>query len=376
MKQPSILVVDDEPDNFDVVETLLSRQNYQLHYAASGKTAIASLDTFQPDLILMDVMMPESDGIEVCRQIKALPQWQFVPIIMVTALSTRSDLAECLIAGADDFISKPVNGIELLARVQSMLRIKRQYDQIQALNQVQADTINCLEQNLAGLRGNLAASLAHELNTPLNGILGPLTLLKNHFDEMDKSGLLKMVEIAERSASRLADLTQKSLIYLELELAASQQKSISDAPTLLSQDMVETQLEAQAQRYDRRGDLIFAMEAAKVPLSEQYLHILFRELVDNALKFSPAGTAITIRSQVVGDRFNISIQDLGKGMTPQQIAQVDAFMQFGRSIYAQQGMGMGLKLAQRMVTLAGGQITISSYQQQKNTVEVALPIVN
>ena len=115
MNSPSILVVDDEPNNFDVIETFLSGLNYQLHYAADGKDAIASLDTYNPDLILLDVMMPEIDGIEVCRQIKGMLKWQAVPIIIVTALNSKLVLDRCLNAGADDFIDKPINAVELRA---------------------------------------------------------------------------------------------------------------------------------------------------------------------------------------------------------------------------------------------------------------------
>lgn len=373
MKSPSILVIDDEPDNFDVIEALLSRQDYQLHYADSGPAAIASLDACQPDLILLDVMMPGSDGIEVCRQIKALPQWQLVPIIMVTALSARSDLAHCLIAGADDFISKPVNGIELLARVQAMLRIKRQYDQIQNLVQTQTHTIAYLQQNLTALQGNLAANLAHELNTPLNGILGSLTLLQNHLNEMEQGEILQLLDITEKSARRLESLTQKSLIYLELELVANQQKTFEAMPAQLSDQALQADLKILAQRYNRSRDLVFAIETARIPLSERYLSILFRELVDNALKFSPVGTPITIRSQVAGDHVQISIHDLGRGMTADQIAKIDAFRQFGRSIYEQQGMGMGLKLVQKMVRLAAGQMDIHSHYQHNTTLTLTLP---
>jgi diguanylate cyclase len=134
MLQFSILVVDDEPNNFDVIETLLSGQNHRLHYAANGQEAIASLVTFNTDLILLDVMMPGMDGIEVCRYIKSMPQWEAVPIIMVTALATKQDLAQCLTTGADDFISKPVNRVELTARVRSMLRIRQQYQQLARFN--------------------------------------------------------------------------------------------------------------------------------------------------------------------------------------------------------------------------------------------------
>jgi len=105
--QPSILVIDDEPDNFDVVETLLDSENYHLYYAPSGQQALNRLDNFQPDLILLDVMMPDLDGMEVCQRIKADPQWQAVPIIMVTALTDKEDLARCLATGADDLLVNP-----------------------------------------------------------------------------------------------------------------------------------------------------------------------------------------------------------------------------------------------------------------------------
>ncbi|PSN20248.1 GGDEF domain-containing response regulator [filamentous cyanobacterium CCP5] len=131
----SILVVDDNPDNFDTIETLLAGQTYQLHYAPGGAQALAYVEAFKPVLILLDVMMPNIDGLEVCRQIKAKPEWRNIPIIMVTALTAKEDLARCLHAGADDFISKPVNPIELRARVHSMLRIYEQHSQIQQLNQ-------------------------------------------------------------------------------------------------------------------------------------------------------------------------------------------------------------------------------------------------
>jgi PAS domain S-box-containing protein len=134
MNLASVLIIDDEADNFDVIETLLFDQKYQLHYAASGQDAIAYLDTFQPDLILLDVMMPVMDGIEVCKRIKALPEWQNVPIIMVTALNSKEDLARCLNAGASDFISKPLNTLEFQARVKSMLRIKEQQDRVERAN--------------------------------------------------------------------------------------------------------------------------------------------------------------------------------------------------------------------------------------------------
>ena len=167
MNKHSILVVDDEPLNFDVLEALLDGEGYELHYASSGQEALDGMAIFKPDLVLLDVMMPDLDGIEVCRRIKAIPEWQMVPIIMVTALSEKEDLARCLGEGANDFLSKPVNPLELRARVQSMLRIKQQYDIIKSLSQHQEATIGLLDSGLKELRGNVVKSLPHELNTPL-----------------------------------------------------------------------------------------------------------------------------------------------------------------------------------------------------------------
>ncbi|MEG3929813.1 MULTISPECIES: hybrid sensor histidine kinase/response regulator [unclassified Microcoleus] len=375
MSQFSILIVDDEPDNFDVIETLLSEQDYQLHYAASGQEAIASLDIFDPALILLDVMMPGIDGIEICRQIKAMPKWQAVPIIMVTALNRKSDLANCLTAGADDFISKPVNAIEMRARVHSMLRIKQQYDNIQNLYHIQENTINALESTLNELRGNLASSLSHELNTPLNGILATIGLLKDDIEDMDIAEIREMLGWADESGRRLEKLTKKFLIYLELELSASRQHKIESAQTLFSASAIEAELKYQAQSVNRSNDMLFTLEEAEIALSERYLSTILHELIDNALKFSSPETTIKVSSQVLGEMLHLSVHDSGQGMTEEQIAKIGAFMQFERKSYEQQGTGIGLKIVQKIVELAGGEFSITSIYKKETTVHLTLPIV-
>lgn len=178
---PSILVIDDEPNNFDVIQALLGDRGYIFHYASSGQRALERLalgdsnrlvggaarqeHRFQPDLILLDVMMPDLDGIEVCRRIKASPTLQSVPIIMVTALADKADLEKCMSTGADDFIAKPVHRIELLARVSSRLRVKQQYDSLQIANQK-------LE-----AKGHLIAMIGDRIRNAINNVLGATQLL-------------------------------------------------------------------------------------------------------------------------------------------------------------------------------------------------------
>ncbi|UZQ56071.1 hybrid sensor histidine kinase/response regulator [Trichothermofontia sichuanensis B231] len=387
MFTPSILIVDDEPTNFEVIEALLANQSYDLHYSASGLEAITSLATFAPDVILLDVMMPDMDGIEVCRQIKAMSQWQAVPIIMVTALNSKEDLARCLEAGADDFISKPVNGLELRARVHSMLRIKCQYDRIQSFAKLQRNTITLLQENLQELRGNLASTLPHELNTPLTSILFALNLIKRSVDPQSDPKLYGLVEIAYQSSMRLEGLTQKFLRYLHLELVTidlTDDAGVNGTNSLklaADEDIITPSLEivylAQiiAEQYQRSADLICEIEAVDLAVNPQYLRWIVSELVDNAFKFSPDHTPVILRSERHHQRLHLWLNNQGRGMTEEQIAKVGAFMQFERQTYEQQGTGLGLRIAQKALELYASRLHLTSTYQQGLTVDWDLPIV-
>ncbi|MFZ4557784.1 MAG: hybrid sensor histidine kinase/response regulator [Pseudanabaena sp.] len=374
MNSPSILIVDDEPNNFAVIAAQLSEFNYEIHYASSGQDALTHLDIYNPDLILLDVMMPEIDGITVCKQLKAMPKWQAVPIVMVTALSSKSDLANCLDAGADDFISKPVNPLELRARVKSMLRIKKQFDKIQSLTQIQENTIDTLKISLGALRGNLASNLSHELNTPLYGIIAPIELIKDFLKDMKIAPALEMLDLVDQSATRIEMLTKRLLVYFELEAFVSKQHLVKPMRTKFSSTAIETTLRSQAHSANRSNDLVFSLEDAEILLSEQYLSTLLYELVDNALKFSPSGTSITVSSQIEGDMLKLSVLDLGRGMTEDQIAKIDAFIQFERETYEQQGSGLGLIISRKIAELTGGQFWITSVYQHETKVHLTLPI--
>jgi len=163
-RQASILVVDDQPENFDVIEVLLQGEGYDLNYASNGRRALERLEHYSPDVILLDVMMPDMDGLQVCRYLRSHPQWRTIPIIMVTALTSKRDMAQCLDAGADDFISKPVERLELQARLRSMLRISFQYREIQQLCvqlQEANDTLGRFNGQLEGKVRERTAQLEH-----------------------------------------------------------------------------------------------------------------------------------------------------------------------------------------------------------------------
>lgn len=379
MNQISILVVDDEPRNFDVIEALLSEQRYDLQYASSGQEALESLAIMPIDLILLDVMMPEMDGIELCTRIKSNSQWKSIPIIMVTALTEKEDLARCIKAGADDFLSKPVNSLELRARVHSMLRIKKQYDQIQSFSTLQKDTINMLKRNLQQLSGNIASSLPHEINTPLNGILGILEILIQDHKNMKPKEVNEFLLLSYQSAVRLNNLTERFITYVQLELNTSMGnfKPLNELDFLKipsHKSMIEM-AEIKATERRRSNDLSCKLDSSIKPqIRLEDLQKIINELLDNAFKFSASGTVVNIKSEDIDNTFNLFITDQGRGMTHEQIANVGAFRQFERQLYEQQGVGLGLKIVSKIVEMYGGKLKISSVYKQKTTIHIQLPL--
>ncbi|HEY3361740.1 MAG TPA: methanogen output domain 1-containing protein [Methanosarcina sp.] len=130
--KPKILIVDDMPENVELIEAYLSLESYDVITASSGKEALQKLKEEKLDMILLDVMMPEISGYEVCKIVKNNPETQFVPVLMLTALSELEDRIKGIEAGADDFLTKPINRLELKIRVKSMLKVKCMHDRLLA----------------------------------------------------------------------------------------------------------------------------------------------------------------------------------------------------------------------------------------------------
>jgi adenylate cyclase len=145
---PRILVVDDMPANVHILQLRLTAQGYEVLTATDGEAALATARAALPDLILLDVMMPKVDGLEVCRRLRADPSFPFTPIIMVTAKADPKDVVAGLEAGGDEYLTKPVDQVALVARVKSMLRIKELHDSVEALSAQRAEWNRTLEQRV------------------------------------------------------------------------------------------------------------------------------------------------------------------------------------------------------------------------------------
>ncbi|MFN6461680.1 MAG: response regulator [Nostoc sp. DedVER02] len=339
--QPSILVVDDEPDNFDVVETLLDNQNYELHYASGGQQALNRLNSLQPDLILLDVMMPDLNGMEVCQRIKADPQWQMVPIVMVTALTAKEDLARCLATGADDFISKPLNGVELRARVNSMLRIKQQYDSLQVLLK---------------LREDMANMIVHDLRNSLTSIVLAAEILR--FSGLSSEQQRGKVEQILLAGQQLQSLINSLLIvgklesgkmhlnYTEVDLSALCISALRDFEAIATQKNLLL-----------IGELPEPGGIVKVDAT------IFRRVLDNllsnAIKFSPANSQVTLRAEyLAAGGAKVQVADLGPGIREDLRQIIFEKYEVATRIPEVSQIGLGLAFCKMAIEAHCGRITV------------------
>jgi len=275
----TVLIVDDEPFTHDIIEGFLHREGYNLVFASNGVEALNCIETIKPDVILLDVMMSGVDGLEVCRRLKADERWQPIPIILVTALTSKEDLIAGFEAGANDFIRKPVNELELRARVRSMMRIKQQYDR--------------LETTLS-LREDLAHMIVHDIRSPLSVIAGISELLQMQ-NNLTPANLAHIRQI-QTEVRHLDSFVNDLLMVAKME--ADQpvlNRSLVDIPSLARQVEQTHQIAAQSKKIKLVFDL--PTTADQVWLDVNLFQRLLDNLISNALKFSPAQSTVIVRAE-------------------------------------------------------------------------------
>jgi two-component system, sensor histidine kinase and response regulator len=358
-----ILVIEDEDALRINLQALLKAEDFQSLGAANGRSGVELAREYLPDLILCDVMMPELDGYGVLAELRRDPVTATIPFIFLTAKANKPDLRQGMELGADDYLTKPFTIDEVLKAVTTRL-------------EKQATVDKKYRQKLENLRGSIAFSLPHELRTPLTGILTGTDLLKEMWDELERDEGLRMVDIVQHSAQRLQRLILNYLLYAELELAAAAPPAapVLPEPGMNLNALVTEIANHKAQQVKREADLSLDLAEGTVLISEDHLRKIVEELLDNAFKFSRAGTTVRVTGIRTDQSYTLSFIDQGCGLTVQQIADIGAYMQFERKLHEQQGSGLGLTIARRLVELYGGKLSIESTPGRQTTVQVTLPM--
>ncbi len=358
-----ILVIDDEEWLRDMVQLALRQKGFEVIQAENGAVGIDAARKELPDLVLCDVNMERVDGYLTLSALRSEPTTAAIPFILMTGLADHAGMRHGMELGADDYLPKPFTLEALYAAVDARLK------KAQALRQA-------AEKNLADLRANISLMLPHEMRTPLNGILAYGEILSSGADTLPPKDVAEMGQVIYDSGKRLERLIENFLIYAQIEMIGADAQKVSalraQAPNFPG-ELVAERAQAQARSGGRVPDLLLDVADAPVAISADYLGKIVDELVQNAFKFSSAGSAVSVRFGSSPEGVALAVTDRGRGFNPDQISRVGAYMQFDRKLHEQQGLGLGLVIAKRLAELHGGTLTIRSEPGASTTVTVQLP---
>lgn len=366
-----ILAVDDSPDNLFLIQTILDDKGYEITLAENGQSALAQIEKNPPDLILLDVMMPGMDGYEVTRRVRAnQARLGFIPILLITA-HQQSSVVEGLDAGADDFIRKPVDMDELLARVRSLLRLKHSIDEQQQMSRQREDFVSRLTHDL---RTPLVAA-DRMLNLFLQEAFGPVTSeMMEAFEVMIRSNknLLQMVNTLLEVYRH--DAGSKTLTFSPVDLREVVQEVVQELEPLVQAQNLSLQVEVPSESETSALNTVVLGDRLE-------LRRVLTNLVGNAIKFTDTGS-ITIRlfggtsDEVDGDQspnwLRLEVEDTGSGIPPED--QAGLFERFRQGDHKRAGSGLGLYLSRRIVEAHRGSIRVQSQVGLGSKFTIRLPM--
>ncbi|HVQ35013.1 MAG TPA: hybrid sensor histidine kinase/response regulator [Candidatus Bathyarchaeia archaeon] len=351
---PDVLVVDDDPRNRKLLEEYLSGAGYKVRLAQDGRSALAEAAEKAPDLVLLDVMMPDLSGLEVCRKLKADPQTRLSQVVLVTALDGTPHRVEGLDTGADDYVSKPVRREEFMAKVRSLLRARRLLADIEEARATLAIRNAQLEE-LEALKETLSQTLVHDLKNPLAAVLGNLELIERRVDEP----VLNLVRRSKAAAWRMHQMILNLLDVAALEegkillhpepvdAAALARRACQEMEAAAAPRGVTLSVDAGADRNDVRGD-------------PAILRRVFDNLLGNALEHSPQGGTILVNVVSCDEGIEITVADQGPGVPePFRERIFEKFQRLeNRKTVPGANRGLGLTFCRLAIEAHGGTIWV------------------
>jgi two-component system, NtrC family, sensor kinase len=394
----TILIVDDTATNVKVLFEILSRYDFKVSVAKSGESALDKVDEILPDLILLDVMMPGIDGFETCRRLKANPKTKDIPVIFMTALSDAVDKVKGLKLGAVDYITKPIEYEEVIARINTHLELRRTQ-----LKLIQEEKMSSLGQLLAGI--------AHEINNPVNFIYGNLIHAQQYIDdllkllslyethtpvpipeveafsrkiELDflKQDLPQIISSMEMGTERVQEIVRSLRIFSRLDETECKRINLHEGidSTLI---ILSSRLKATGER----PDITIVKEYGNLPLVECYrgkLNQVFMNLLSNAIDAveesiitgtTTVNPTIWIHTAVHTDQKSVVIQIADNGIGMSQEVQQRMFEQFFTTKPVGKGTGLGLAISyQIIVEKHGGTLEVNSSLGEGTKFIITIPI--
>ncbi|MDJ1182610.1 hybrid sensor histidine kinase/response regulator [Roseofilum casamattae] len=364
-----LLIVDDTPNNLRLLSSMLAERGYKVRKAVNGKSALKVVEVVLPNLILLDIRMPEMDGYQVCERLKQNKRTRDIPVIFISALDEAMDKVRAFEVGAVDYITKPFEAPEVLARVANHLQIYQLQQQLEAQNARLQEEIVERQKAESGLKILLHA-VSHDLRNPVTGMLMVLkNLLKRESFTLQRSMVERMADSCDRQLNLINSLIETqhteiwgiSLDCQPLALLPLVEQLAADWEPILAQNGASLQHNLDINLPEIYGD-------------RNQLWRVFENLLANALKHNPPGLTITLSASVVGEFIRCSIRDNGVGISAQQLATLFQPYTMGQIEKRKTGLGLGLYLCAQIARAHGGDIGVESQLQQGTEFWFTLPI--
>lgn len=367
----TILVVDDLPDNLNVLLDFLSKEGFKVLVAKGGNAALKKAAYAHPDLILLDVMMPDLSGFKVCEILKSQANTQDIPIIFMTARSDTVDKLKGFELDAVDYITKPVQHEEVKARVRTHIKLRKLQQQLEEEVNLRKKYAELLEKRNMELKA-FARTVAHDLKNPLNGIIGVSDLLlakcAGETDEISKEYLQWIAE----SGEKMVEIIDALLLLA----GASQQSSVETQAlemSLLINQVVEKRLAHMIR--DFQGEIRFP-DSDSWPVAmgyEPWVEEIWANYLSNGLKYGGEPPFLELGANTLDDgKIRFWVRDNGPGLTKE--AQAKLFKPFTRLHRNRaDGHGLGLSIVQQVVEKLGGQAGVESVVGEGSLFYFTLP---
>lgn len=362
MSTKTVLVADDEPANRELLGALLSGYDYEVIETVDGASTLAATKERKPDLLLLDIMMPAPDGFEVCETLKQDPETEPIPILLVTALSDRKSRLRGIRAGANDFITKPIDTADTILRVRNALRMKELHD----LSQLRFEKL----QETEAMRQEMVNMLVHDFKTPLTSIVGYTRLLRHQLSDSLNEQQLKFLNGAIENSTRLERMISSTLDVSKMREKSQVVEIESVSPDTLVHSAIET-IQGTAALRDVK---IFPEVSYIAPIccDASLIRRVLENFCDNALRHANQEDGeLYLRVREAGDNVEFQVTDNGIGIPADELEHV--FSKYSTTGTKGVSHGLGLTFCREAVELHQGEIGVRSEVNVGTTFYFLLP---
>lgn len=356
---PSILIVDDVAENIKIVAGVLKDEGYNMAFATKGSVALEIARRSPFDIVLLDVMMPEMDGFEVCRQLKEDPRTSEVAVIFNTAKTDVESIIRGFEVGGSDYVTKPFNAAELLARVRTHVDLKIHQRKLQYLN---------------AAKDRFISIISNELKGPFVGLGGVLRMLDDEFEQHSRETLRDYIGLSRKASDQMLGLIDNLLSW-----ATMQSEGLPCHPVSLDvAELVNRSMEDLKSAYQDKGvELEQCLnEPIRVRMDAAMGRVVFRNLLHNAMMFSYPGERVMVSAERHDDLVMVDVIDKGIGMSVEQLENLYRLDRQDKrpGTQGEIGTGMGLILSRELLDSNDGKIEIDSMPGKGTRVRVSLPV--